>query len=369
MSSKISVDLGERSYVLHISAGGLDALADKIPVEAAGKSFFIITDENVVSPYAAMVESALTSNGAQRVETLTLSAGEQNKSLETFGNVLSWLLDRHISRQSIIIALGGGVIGDLAGFAAASVLRGVPFVQIPTTLLAMVDSSVGGKTGLDMKQGKNLVGAFYQPISVVCDTNVLQTLSQREMKAGYAEIVKYGLIDDASFFLWLEGNGRKILERDDAALIRAVETSCRKKSEIVAADERESGARALLNLGHTFAHGIEGVCGYDGTVLHGEAVAIGMVMAFKLSVRMGLCAAEDMMRVKAHLQSVGLPVSLRDITLPIGTDADQILYFMKHDKKAEQGRAVFVLARGIGQSFVCRDVPWDEARNVVKESL
>jgi len=262
-----------------------------------------------------------------------------------------------------VVALGGGVIGDLAGFAAAVLLRGVRFVQVPTTLLAQVDSSVGGKTAIDTAHGKNLVGAFHQPRLVLADTGVLDTLPRRELLAGYAEVLKYALLGDPGFFDWLEANGRKVIAGDAGARAHAIVTSCAAKAEIVAADEREAGARALLNLGHTFGHALEAETGYDGSLLHGEAVAIGMVLAFALSERLGLCPSADTARVRRHMADVGLPTGL-----PGGRawDAGRLLDHMTRDKKARDGRATFVLVRGIGRAYVEPEVDPAEVRALLE---
>jgi 3-dehydroquinate synthase len=253
------------------------------------------------------------------------------------------------------VALGGGVIGDLTGFAAAILLRGLDFVQVPTTLLAQVDSSVGGKTGIDSPQGKNLIGSFHQPRLVLADTEALSTLPRRELLAGYAEIVKYGLIDDPEFFHWLETHGHKVIDGDPEARLHAIYKSCQAKARIVAADERESGQRALLNLGHTFGHALEAETGFSEALLHGEAVAIGMVMAFELSVRLGLCPAEDAERLRRHLAAVGLPTDPGHIEGRVFSPA-ALIEHMTRDKKVRDGRMTFVLARGIGQAFLTRDV-------------
>jgi 3-dehydroquinate synthase len=264
------------------------------------------------------------------------------------------MLEARIERGSMILALGGGVIGDLAGFAASILLRGIEFIQIPTTLLAQVDSSVGGKTGINTAQGKNLVGSFHQPRMVLADIDALESLPRRELLAGYAEVVKYGLINDPAFFSWLETHGADLIDGDPAARRHAVMTSCAAKAAIVAADEREADQRALLNLGHTFGHALEAECGYSGELLHGEAVAIGMVMAFELSAMLGFCPSEDPARVARHLASVGLPTS--PAAIGRGFDASRLVHHMRQDKKVKDGRLTFVLARGIGRAFLSREV-------------
>jgi 3-dehydroquinate synthase len=275
------------------------------------------------------------------------------------GELLDRLLDLGTERATTVVAIGGGVIGDLAGFAAAVALRGVDYVQIPTTLLAQVDSAIGGKTGINTRHGKNLVGAFHQPRLVLSDTAVLASLPPRELRAGYAEVVKYGLIDRPDFFAWLEAHGRRLLAGDASAQQYAILESCRAKSAVVAADERETGARGLLNLGHTFGHALEAACGYGGELLHGEAVALGMVLAFELSVRLGFCPAADAERVRAHLADFGLPTSPRMVR-PEGFATETLLAAMDHDKKARGGRPRFVLARGIGRAFTGAQVETTE---------
>jgi 3-dehydroquinate synthase len=267
----------------------------------------------------------------------------------------------------VLIALGGGVVGDLAGFAAASLMRGVDFIQVPTSLLAQVDSSVGGKTGVNAQAGKNLIGAFHQPRAVLIDTATLDSLSARELRAGYAEIVKYGLLGDAAFFEWLEGHGSAVLERDPAALTHAIVTSCAAKARIVEADELETGQRALLNLGHTFGHAFEAVAGYDGTLLHGEAVAAGMGLAFDLAAEMELCSGQDSVRAKAHLRANGLAASVGE--LPVReTPTDQLIALMQRDKKVRKGEMRFVLPRGIGNSFVCDNVSTASLHKILETS-
>jgi shikimate kinase/3-dehydroquinate synthase len=277
-------------------------------------------------------------------------------------DLLARMTEAGIDRRTGVIAFGGGVVGDLAGFVAAIALRGLPFIQIPTTLLAQVDSSVGGKTGVNLPAGKNLVGAFHQPLLVLCDTGVLATLPLRERRAGYAEVVKYGLIDDAAFFAWCEAHGAALLGGDGEAIAEAVRACCAAKARVVADDERETradGGRALLNLGHTFGHALEAEVGYDGArLLHGEAVAVGLGLAFSLSARLGLCAAEDAVRVRAHLAASGLPADLSMLNRRFSSA--RLIGHMRKDKKAEAGRLTFILARGIGAAFVSRDVPEEE---------
>jgi 3-dehydroquinate synthase len=279
--------------------------------------------------------------------------------------VLAAVLERRPERGSMLLALGGGVVGDLTGLAASLLLRGVDFIQAPTTLLAQVDSAVGGKTGINTKYGKNLVGTFHQPRLVLADLDALATLPRREFLAGYAEVVKYGAIDEPDFFAWLEANGAKLVAGDTAARAYAVEQSCRAKARIVVSDERETGQRALLNLGHTFGHALEAALGYGGELLHGEAVAIGMVLAFDVSVRLGLAPAADAARLARHLASVGLPMRPPGG----GWDVDRLLALMAHDKKVRDGRISFVLARGIGKAFVARDVDTGVVRAALQQAV
>lgn len=360
----VSIDLGERSYDIHIGQKLLEDFKAFVPADIAGRKAFIITDENVTA-YARIVQDQLKVGGASLVELLVLPFGEKTKSYERWMECVNWMLSHGIHRNSIIFAVGGGVIGDLSGFAASSVLRGVPFIQVPTTLLSQVDSSVGGKTGINTEYGKNLVGAFYQPLSVVTDIDTLKTLPKRELLAGYAEVVKYGLIWDLAFFDWLDANCAKVLDLDVEAVSYAIKVSCEAKADVVQADEREGGKRALLNLGHTFGHALEAAAGYDGSLLHGEAVSIGMVMAFDLSVQMGLCPQEDASRMRAHLVQAGLPVDASAISANI----DDLIDTMRRDKKALDHKMTFILTRGIGQAFVTQDVDEAQVREILECSL
>jgi 3-dehydroquinate synthase len=342
---EIEVALGERRYPIRIGAGLLDA-PDTWRGAFRGRHAVIVTDEHVAPLYLDRLRAGLS---ALTHETIVLPAGETAKTLDNVARVLETLAALGASRDSAVIALGGGVIGDLAGFAAASWMRGIDFVQVPTTLLAMVDSSVGGKTGVNLAAGKNLVGAFHQPRAVVIDTATLATLPAREYAAGLAEVVKYGAIGDARFFAWLEANADALNARDAAALAEAIAVSCRQKAGVVARDERELGERALLNFGHTFGHAIEAVAGY-GEALHGEAVAIGMVLAADLSARLGRAAAADSKRLAALLTRFGLPI----VTPPeVGTDA--LLTRMRLDKKNVSGRLRLVLWKGIGEAEIVPD--------------
>jgi 3-dehydroquinate synthase len=364
---RLSVDLDKRSYEILIGRG-LIADAGKLMLPLLKqKRVVAVTDSNVARHHLEGLERSVRAAGIA-IDSIVLEAGEQTKSFAGLENLLNQLLELGIERRTTLVALGGGVIGDLTGFAAAVALRGIDFVQIPTTLLAQVDSSVGGKTGIDTPQGKNLVGAFHQPRLVLADTATLDTLPRRQMLAGYAEVAKYGLINDPTFFTWLESNGVDVIERADASLRHAVLESCRNKARVVAADEREQDARALLNLGHTFGHALEAECGYSDELLHGEAVAIGMVMAFDLSARLGLCSLEDAARVQRHLASVGLP------TAPSWIDgrewsAERLIRHMGRDKKVQDGRIAFVLAKGIGKAFFPAHAEVDEISALLETAI
>lgn len=350
MTETVTVALGDRQYDIHIGPGLISRAGELIKPVLRTSRAVIVTDRRVADAHGESLATALESAGIA-VSMQSVAPGEASKSMAVLADLAERLLANGIDRSTTIIALGGGVVGDLGGFAAAVLLRGLDFIQIPTTLLAQVDSSVGGKTGVNAAAGKNLIGAFHQPRMVLADTAALDTLPDREMRAGYAEVVKYGAIDRPEFFSWLETEGRNVLARDPAAVAHAVAESCRAKAGIVAADEREHGRRALLNLGHTFAHALEAEGGYSGALLHGEAVAIGMVMAFDFSVRLGHCPAADAERLRAHLGAAGLPTTIHDrFTSPIS--ADRLYRHMTHDKKVAQGRITLILARGIGQAFV-----------------
>ena len=363
----LSVDLGQRSYEIRIGRG-LIAEAGKLMLPLLKqKRVVAVTDTNVAPHHLESLERSVRAAGIA-IDSIVLEAGEQTKSFAGLENLLTRLLELGIERGTTVVALGGGVIGDLTGFAAAVALRGIDFVQIPTTLLAQVDSSVGGKTGIDTPQGKNLVGAFHQPRLVLADTATLDTLPRRQMLAGYAEVAKYGLINDPQFFTWLESNGVDVIERADVPLRHAVLESCRNKARVVAADEREQDARALLNLGHTFGHALEAECGYSDELLHGEAVAIGMVMAFDLSTQLGHCTLKDSARVQRHLASVGLPTSPNWID---GREwsAERLIRHMGRDKKVKDGRIAFVLAKGIGQAFFPAHAALDEISALLETAI
>jgi 3-dehydroquinate synthase len=350
--TKIAVDLGDRSYDINIGQGIYEKVFDLVPADLKNQPSFIITDDNIEKKYAWAVKEIIESGSSAPVSIFTLPAGEKSKSMENYSRILSWLLDNNVNRKSVVFAIGGGVTGDIAGFAAATIMRGVPYIQVPTTLLAAVDSSVGGKTAINTSQGKNLVGAFYQPLSVLCDIESLKTLPERELLAGYAEIVKYGLIGDADFFGWLDDNSDRIINLEPEALSYAISMSCKKKAEIVSRDEREGGVRTLLNFGHTFAHMLERAVAYDGRLLHGEAVSIGMVMATNLSAMLGLCNQEDVTAVRNHLSAVGLPVTIADIEGFDPVDAVELQQHFKHDKKATADGIVFILTKSIGNAFI-----------------
>lgn len=364
----LTVELDDRSYPIHIGKGLLEKFADLVPLDMKERKVFILYDKSTY-PYAQVIEETLAGKCAD-TKMHGISGGEKTKSYDGYERVLGWLLDNKVTRRDVLVAVGGGVIGDLGGFAAATVLRGISFIQVPTTLLAQVDSSVGGKTGINTPQGKNLVGAFYQPQAVLCDIGTLGTLPERELQAGYAEIVKYGLINDAPFFEWLEENADKVLALDHEAVTHAVEKSCANKAAVVAADEREAGQRALLNLGHTFGHALEAAAGYDGSLLHGEAVAIGMMMAHDLSAKMGLCAQEMPSRIEEHFKKIGMKTKASDIKPSLKHNAEDIAALMAGDKKAKgDGKIGFILSRGIGEAFQTDEVNMDDVVSVVKESL
>ncbi|HSZ74713.1 MAG TPA: 3-dehydroquinate synthase [Rhizomicrobium sp.] len=362
MSETIPVSLGERSYEIHVAPGLLSRAGELLKPFARGP-LPIVADEHVAKLHLQTVVDAARSAGLDPYPII-LAPGEGTKSFAGLEQLCGLLLAAGVERGGLIVALGGGVIGDLTGFAAGVLKRGVDFAQLPTTLLADVDSSVGGKTAINTREGKNLIGLFHQPRIVIADTKALDTLPKRELLAGYAEIVKYGALGDAEFFVWLEMNGEKMLGGDEPARIHAVAHSCRMKAAIVMRDERESGERALLNLGHTFGHALEAATGYSDELLHGEAVAVGMALAFRLSAELGLCPADDATRVEAHLRRVGLPASIADVPGP-RPSPDLLLEHMSHDKKAAHGRLVLILAHGIGRAFVTNEVPVAAIREIL----
>ena len=367
MAETVHVPLGERAYDIRIGPGLLASAGSEIAPHLTRSRVAVITDTTVAERHLETLQSGL---GAESIDVsaLSLPAGEATKSWQGLERVVEWLLAERIERRDLVIALGGGVIGDLVGFAAAILRRGVRYVQMPTTLLAQVDSSVGGKTAINSPAGKNLIGAFHQPSLVLADLDVLDTLSPRNFLAGYGEVVKYGLLGDADFFKWLEANAHLMVSGDVAARAHAVRRSCEMKAAIVAEDETEEGIRAHLNLGHTFCHALEAATGYSDRLLHGEGVAIGCALAFELSARLGLCAQEEPSRVRSHLKALGMKTDLRDIpgALP---GAEALLDLMAQDKKVIDGRLRFILARGIGEAFVAEDVPGDAVQKLLKDAL
>jgi 3-dehydroquinate synthase len=366
-SERVRVELGDRAYDIVVGPGTLIEAGRHMAPVMARKRAVIVADETVARLHLPTLEAALGGAGIAHAR-IVVPTGEKIKDFAHLESLIDTLLEARVERSTMLVALGGGVVGDLTGFAAAIALRGMDYVQIPTTLLAQVDSSVGGKTAINTRRGKNLVGAFHQPRLVIADTALLSTLPRRELLAGYAEVVKYGLIDDPEFFAWLEVNGGAVLSADPAALVHAIGTSCRAKARIVAADEREAGTRALLNLGHTFGHAIEAEARFDGEVLHGEAVAVGMVLAFELSARLGLCPQTDAQRARRALAAAGLPTALAGLG-GRHWDADRLIEHMRQDKKVRDGALTFVLARGIGKSFVAHDVSADVVRPLLKAAL
>lgn len=362
----VRVALGERAYEIVIGRGVLASLGERVAALRPGARCAIVTDETVARHHLKAAEDSLSKSGIGHSHVI-VAPGEGSKSYPVFETVCERVIEARIERGDLLVALGGGVIGDLTGFAASAIRRGLDFVQVPTTLLAQVDSSVGGKTGINSRHGKNLVGAFHQPVLVLADTAVLDTLSDRQMRAGYAEVAKYGLIGDASFFAWLEQNWQGIFSGGPAREY-AVTKSCQMKADVVARDERESGDRALLNLGHTFGHALEAAAGFSDRLLHGEAIAIGMTLAFAFSARRGLLPPAEADRVKRHLATTGLPTRIGDIpgTLP---DAEQLMDLIAQDKKVKRGRLTFILARGIGQSFIAPDVEPEDVRHFLIENL
>ncbi len=363
----LRVDLPGRAYDIRIGPGLLAEAGAQIAPFLRRPKVAIVTDETVAALHLNALCASLDASGIAH-SVLALPAGESTKGWPEFTRTVEWLLAQKIERGDIVVAFGGGVIGDLAGFAAAVVRRGVRFVQIPTTLLAQVDSSVGGKTGINAPQGKNLVGAFHQPSLVLIDTAVLATLTERDFLAGYGEVVKYGLLGDEPFFEWLEDNAAAMAAGDMAARVYAVRRSCEMKAGIVTRDETEQGERALLNLGHTFCHALEAATGYSERLLHGEGVSIGCALAFELSARMGLCAQEAPSRVRAHLKMMGMKTDLADIAGPL-PDAAGLLDLMSQDKKVVDGNLHFILARGIGDAFVTSQVPKKMVLGVLEDAL
>ena len=361
----VRVNLDKRSYDILIGPGLVAAAGQEIVRRFPGIRVAIVTDRHVADLHLDALKASLSQAGIA-AHALVLEPGEKTKCFAEFERVCDFVLETRLERGDAVLALGGGVIGDLAGFAAGVVRRGMGFIQMPTSLLAQVDSSVGGKTGINARHGKNLLGVFHQPGLVLADTDVLDTLSPREFRAGYAEVAKYGLIDRPDFFAWLERN-RAAIFAGGSERIEAIAVSCQAKADVVAADERESGRRALLNLGHTFGHALEGATNYDsGRLVHGEGVAIGMTLAFEFSARLNLASPDDAERVRAHLREAGLPVSIRDIEgeLP---PTDILMDLIAQDKKVKRGALTFILVRGIGESFIAPDVAPDEVYRFLEE--
>jgi 3-dehydroquinate synthase len=367
MTVTVHVPLGERAYDVRIGAGLVVRAGAEIAPILRRPKVWIVTEERVAALHLATLEAGLRADGIDSA-ALILPPGEGTKSWPNLIRVVEWWLSEKVERRDVVVAFGGGVIGDLVGFAAAILRRGVRFVQVPTSLLAQVDSSVGGKTGINTEHGKNLVGSFHQPSLVLADIDVLGTLEPRDFLAGYGEVAKYGLLGDTAFFGWLEQNGPALAAGDATLRAEAVRHSVQMKADIVVRDETEQGDRALLNLGHTFCHALEAATGYSDRLLHGEGVAIGCALAFELSARLGLCAQEDPSRVRAHLSDMKMKRDLSDISgeLP---DADGLLALMAQDKKVVDGQLRFILARGIGEAFVTGDVPADAVRGVLQDAL
>jgi len=371
-SDPITVDvaLGERAYDIVIGRDLLPSLGKRIAALRPGARTAIVTDRTVASHWLEKTEASLAEAGIP-TSRIVVDEGEGSKSYGGLEKVSEALIGARIERNDLVVALGGGVVGDLAGFAAAILRRGVDFVQVPTSLLAQVDSSVGGKTGINSPQGKNLLGAFHQPVLVVADTSVLDTLSPRQFRAGYAEVAKYGLLGDAAFFNWLEANHGDIFAGGPARE-HAIATSCRAKAAIVARDERETGDRALLNLGHTFGHALEAATGFSDRLFHGEGVAIGMVLAAEFSAEAGMISGDDAARIKSHLAAVGLPTSLQDIagfSQEGLADADTLMALMAQDKKVKRGRLVFILLQAIGRAAIVSDVEPSRVRDFLQQKL
>jgi 3-dehydroquinate synthase len=366
----VEVALGERAYDIVIGRGELQWLGKRLAVLRPGARAAIVTDRNVARHWLDRAEASLDE---ARIATsrIIVEEGEGSKSYAGFEQVCEALVAAKIERNDLVVALGGGVVGDLAGFAAAALRRGVDFVQVPTSLLAQVDSSVGGKTGINSPQGKNLIGAFHQPVLVIADTAVLDTLAPRQFRAGYAEVAKYGLLGDETFFSWLEANHGDVFA-GGAAREHAIASSCRAKAAIVARDEREAGERALLNLGHTFGHALEAATGFSDRLFHGEGVSVGMVLAAELSAQLGMIAPSDALRVKRHLAGIGLPTHLKDIAgfAQEGlADADTLMTLMAQDKKVRRGRLTFILLKAIGCAVIVPDVEPSVVRDFLKDRL
>ena len=366
--NKLRINLKENSYDIIIEHGLLSELGALISKKFGKPKTFIVTDSNIAVHWLKQTIESLSAQGMSP-KVLEVPVGERTKSFINLEKIIDQLLESKVDRDSVLVALGGGVIGDLAGFAGAITLRGIKVIQVPTTLLSQVDSSVGGKTGVNVRQGKNLVGSFHQPSLVAIDTQVLQTLPSRQLFAGYAEVLKYGLIKDQSFFDWLELNGKKVLEGDKLAQQFAIFTSCRIKAEIVEADEKEKNLRAILNFGHTFGHALEAAAGYDGNLLHGEAVSIGMVLAIELSKSLGYLSGQDAGRAVEYIRNIGLPTNINSIEGSTSWHPDGIIQHMQHDKKVSNGQLRFVLIKGIGEAYLTADVERNDIYSVIEKSL
>jgi 3-dehydroquinate synthase len=364
---QLEVKLGDRSYPILIGHDLIKTAGSLIAPRLKGRQIVVITDESVAQLWLPTFIKSFEELDVV-VHDLTLPATEETKSFSHFESLLNDVLALGIDRKTTLIALGGGVIGDIVGFTAAVLLRGIDFIQVPTTLLSQVDSSVGGKTGINTNYGKNLVGAFHQPQLVLVDTGSLATLPKRELLAGYAEVVKYGLIDDFDFYEWCENNAQAIIDGDQEAQKYAVLKSCMSKAKIVASDEHEFGLRALLNLGHTFGHAFEAETGYSRKLLHGEAVSIGCINAFQLSSKLGLCKKQETIRVEKHFSQIGLRNSLTGLVDKSWT-VERLIAHMLKDKKSEAGKITFILARGIGKSFVAKEVAMDALKAILAEAL
>jgi 3-dehydroquinate synthase len=369
VSTLVRVALGDRAYDIVIGRGLIASLGARAAALKPGAKAAVVTDDMVAPLHLGAAEASLAAAGIA-ASRIVVGAGEGAKSFAGFERVCEALIAARIERGDLVVALGGGVIGDLAGFAAAAVRRGLDTIQVPTTLLAQVDSSVGGKTAINSSRGKNLVGAFHQPILVVADTALLDTLPPRQFRAGYAEVVKYGLLGDARFFAWLDANVKEVFS-GGAALEHAIAVSCRMKADIVARDERETGDRALLNLGHTFGHALEAAAGFSDRLLHGEAVALGTALAFEFSARRGLIDPATAARVTTHLEAAGLPVTLREFRVLAGAlpRADALMDLMAQDKKVRRGRLTFILLRDIGKAYIAADVDPGDVRAFLEEKL
>ena len=363
----VEVALGDRSYDIRISSGRFEAIADAVASLLQPEHIVMLHDANVTRPWADQLAGQFGKHDSIRVDTVEIAAGEPSKSIEVYGELLNRLCELNTDRGSIVVALGGGVVGDLAGFVAATYVRGLRLVQVPTTMLAMVDSSVGGKTGINLAAsdrsagGKNLVGAFWQASMVAIDTQTLSTLPRREYVSGLAEVIKYGVIQSPDFFDWLESNIDAVLDRNDAAVRHVVSQSCRAKAAVVADDERESGRRMILNYGHTFGHAIEATLGY-GELLHGEAIAIGMDMAARMAIELKLCPPESLDRQRALIQATGLPIA------HAGLDADAMIAAMRNDKKVRHGRLAFILPTRIGHVQAVPDIDPDLVKRVITQT-